>query len=91
MQGFQIVFSQIKDVKSRLIKAMAFVGKNYSAGIYVLHPFFIMAITAICKQLGAQSVLRIIPTIVFAVSLITVAAYKNAKELLKNTLSKHLI
>lgn len=62
-------------------KQLARLGQMTSTGIYIIHPFFIMALPVVMERIGLTGVYNLLkPVFVFTASLIATVLYNNMKE-----------
>jgi len=80
-----IWFAQIGEFRSWLLSKLSWLGREASAGIYVIHLFFMDHLKPLMKQLGLSRVYKnYAPLIIFVLSAITVCLYNAVKNYIKS-------
>lgn len=71
-------------------KVVAQLGREYSAGIYVIHPIFITVLSALMKAIGVYDLYSVIaPLVVFGVSILAVMLLTKIQETIKHKYEKN--
>lgn len=76
-----LIFAQGTSATGKTEAWIALIGRKASAGIYIIHPFFIMGLPLAFRLIGFENLYSILaPVIVFVVSMIAVLIYEALKE-----------